>query len=121
MSGVDLSVFPGLPRDAEGPVFAEPWQAQAFALVVKLQREGVFTADEWAHALGAAIEAARAAGDPDLGDTYYQHWLSALETLTITKGLANPQTLAEYKQAAHEAQQALHHGHDHGDHGHHHH
>jgi len=121
VSGTDLETLPGLPRDAEGPVFAEPWQAQAFALVVKLQREGVFTAEEWAQALGAAIEAARAAGDPDLGDTYYQHWLAALEQLCMRKGLADPATLAARKQAAHEAQQALHRDHDHGEGGEHHH
>jgi hypothetical protein len=35
-----------IPRDVEGPVFAEPWQAQAFALVIALQNKGIFTADE---------------------------------------------------------------------------
>jgi nitrile hydratase accessory protein len=83
-----LSALAGLPRNAEGPVFAAPWQAQAFALVVSLHQRGAFTWSEWATALSHAIAQAQAQGDADLGDTYYQHWLEALETLLIEKGLA---------------------------------
>ena len=76
----------GPPPDGQGPnfedpVFSEPWEAQAFALVVALQDRGIFTAAEWADALGAEIRRAQAAGDPDTGDTYYGHWLAALERL----------------------------------------
>jgi nitrile hydratase accessory protein len=70
--------LPFQPHDDEGPVFAEPWQAQAFALAVRLADEGLFTWDEWAAALSAEIARAQEAGDPDLGNTYYQHWLRAL-------------------------------------------
>ena len=73
------------PRDDGGPVFAEPWQADAFAMVAALTEAGVFTAAEWSDALGAAIRSARAAGDPDLGDTYYHHWVAALESLCVTR------------------------------------
>lgn len=81
--------LPGLPRDDDGPVFTAPWQAQAFALALALHERGVFTWPEWAEALTAAIRRAQAAGDADLGDTYYRHWLDALEHLVIAKGLAD--------------------------------
>ena len=80
--------LPGLPRDEQGPVFSAPWQAQAFALALALHERGAFTWPEWAAALSAAIARAQAAGDPDAGDTYYQHWLDALETLVIDPGTA---------------------------------
>jgi nitrile hydratase accessory protein len=86
-------VGPGMPRDAGGPVFKEPWEARAFALAVRLHERGLFTWSEWADALAARIEVARAAGDPDLGDTYYVHWLNALETLVAAKGAASREEL----------------------------
>jgi len=81
--------LPGLPRDNDGPVFSAPWQAQAFALALALHERGVFTWPEWAAALTEAIRRAQAQGDPDHGDTYYRHWLDALEQLVIAKGLAD--------------------------------
>ena len=86
-----------LKRDAEGPVFAEPWEAQAFALAVKLQEQGAFTATEWAEALGAEIKAAQARGDPDDGTTYYRHWLAALERLATEKGIVDRSALKRRK------------------------
>jgi nitrile hydratase accessory protein len=79
---------PPLPADAEGPVFREPWQAQAFAIVMQLYEAGCFTWPEWVATLAAEIKAARANGDPDLGDSYYHHWLAAAETLVQSKQLA---------------------------------
>ena len=70
---------PGMPCDAEGPVFREPWEAQAFAMALALHERGLFTWPEWAATLGDEIKRAQAAGDPDTGETYYQHWLAALE------------------------------------------
>jgi nitrile hydratase accessory protein len=90
---------PDQPRDGDGPVFAEPWEAQAFALTLKLHEAGHFTWNEWATTLGAEIEAARARGDPDLGDTYYQHWLAALERLAAEKGLVRSGELGARKAA----------------------
>ena len=81
------AALPGQPRDGDGPVFREPWEAQAFALTLNLHEAGHFTWREWAETLAAEIRAAQAAGDPDLGDTYYRHWLRALERLVAAKGL----------------------------------
>lgn len=81
------------------PVFAEPWQAQAFAMAVALHRQGLFTWREWADALAAEIAAAAARGEPDLGDTYYAHWLAALEKLVAAKGASSEAELERYRQA----------------------
>jgi len=112
MSLPNLESLPELPLDEDGPVFKAPWQAQAFALVVNLQQQGVFTWQEWAEELGNSIENARAKGDPDLGNTYYEHWLVALEKITSQKGLTSPAILAERKKQVHDEHQKLH-GHDH--------
>lgn len=93
MSGPDaaiaLATDTPIPRDADGPVFAEPWQAMVFALVVQLQERGVFTADEWAQALGAEIREAVAKGGCRDGSDYYERWCEALEHLLIAKGLTS--------------------------------
>lgn len=95
MSGPDLAALPRLPRDAEGPVFAEPWQAQAFALTLRLHEQGAFTWTEWAHALSEAL-----ARDPhDDGARYYDHWVAALEGLVTGRGLAGAAELADRKTA----------------------
>ena len=89
----------GFPRDAEGPVFSAPWQAQAFAMTLALQERGLFTLSEWSDALGAEIKRAQAGGDPDTGETYYHHWLAALERLIAEKGVANRETQRRYHDA----------------------
>lgn len=96
MSGPDLSALPRLPRDAEGPVFAEPWQAQAFALAVQLHEQGAFTWPEWAQALSARLAAA---AEGDDGSRYYEHWLAALEDLASAKRLAERPEMAARKAA----------------------
>src|SRR5215468_5524149 len=90
---------PSIPCDAEGPVFREPWEAQAFAITLALHARGLFTWPEWAATLGAEIKRAQAAGDPDTGETYYRHWLAALERLVAEKGVATRETLARYQHA----------------------
>jgi nitrile hydratase accessory protein len=85
--------LPALPRDQSGPVFQEPWQAQAFALAVHLSAAGHFTWQEWVEVLSQQIKTAQAQGDADLGDTYYRHWLAALEQLCAARGLVGPQDL----------------------------
>jgi nitrile hydratase accessory protein len=88
-----------VPRDDAGPVFKEPWQAQAFAMALHLHDRGLFTWSEWAATLGEEIKKAQAAGDPDLGDTYYYHWLATLERMVALKGLTDPRTLARTRDA----------------------
>lgn len=94
----------------EGPTFSAPWQAQAFALQTALRERGLIGADEWAQALGAAIRRAQAAGDPDDGSTYWRHWLDALETLLVAKGLANAETLHALEHAWEAAAERTPHG-----------
>ena len=90
---------PNLPSGREGPVFQAPWEAHAFALVLSLHDKGLFTWPEWAAALAAEIARAQAAGDPDTGDTYYRHWLSALERMVTAKNLTTAEGLARYQAA----------------------
>lgn len=104
------SFLPDLPCDVEGPVFAEPWQAQAFAMSVALHKAGLFSWTEWADALSQEIKRAQADGDPDHGDTYYDHWLNALEKLIVAKGVADRDTLEALCHAWDRAADATPHG-----------
>jgi nitrile hydratase accessory protein len=81
------------PLSGGAPVFREPWEAHAFAMVVKLHESGLFTWREWADTLAEQIAAAQVSGDADRGDTYYRHWLAALETLVARKGAASSDEL----------------------------
>jgi len=90
---------PSIPRDRDGPVFAAPWEAQAFAMTLALHERGLFTWGEWAATLADEIKRAQAAGDPDRGDTYYRHWQAALERIVAAKGLTDAPTLARYRDA----------------------
>ena len=94
-----MNAVRGIPRDRDGPVFREPWEAQAFAMAVTLQARGLFTWSEWAAALGEEIKRAQAAGDLDTGETYYRHWLATLERMVAQKGVTDPATLARYRDA----------------------
>jgi nitrile hydratase accessory protein len=91
--------IPSIPRDAGGPVFREPWEAQAFAMTLHLYDRGVFKWPEWAAILGDEIKKAQAAGDPDTGETYYRHWLNALERIVAEKGVTDASTLKRYHDA----------------------
>jgi nitrile hydratase accessory protein len=105
-----LAALPLLPRDTGGPVFAEPWEAQAFALAVRLSEKGYFTWKEWAATLADELKAAADRGEPDDGSGYYQHWLAALERLVTAKGLADTPALLERKEAWAEAYRHTPHG-----------
>lgn len=107
---VDVDLFSGMPRDGDDPIFTAPWEAQAFAMAVRLHEAGVFEWTEWAAALLTEIERAQANGDPDLGDTYYLHWLNALEVLAAEKGLVELSELATRKEAWRDAYLATPHG-----------
>ena len=95
----ELESLPSMPRDEEGPVFAEPWQAQAFALAVKLSEQGHFTWKEWSAALAEELRAAADRGEPDDGSHYYEHWVTALERLVTAKSLADRTALLTRKEA----------------------
>lgn len=101
----ELAALPRLPVDAEGPVFAEPWQAQAFAMAVQLHRHGVFTWTEWAAALADELKDAT-----DDGSHYYEHWLKALEGLVTARGLTAAAALHERRHAWEEAYHRTPHG-----------
>ena len=105
-----LAVLPRLPRDEGGPVFAEPWQAQAFALAVKLSEQGHFTWKEWATALADELKLAASRGEPDDGSRYYEHWLAALERLVAAKGLSDPAAMFARKEAWADAYRRTPHG-----------
>src|SRR5258705_7279936 len=94
-----LAALPRLPRDEGGPVFAEPWQAQAFALAVKLFEQGHFTWKEWAAALADELKAAESRGEPDDGTHYYEHWLAALERLVVEKKITDREAMRNRKEA----------------------
>jgi nitrile hydratase accessory protein len=105
-----LAALPRLPRDEGGPVFAEPWQAQAFALAVKLSEQGHFSWREWATALADELKFAESRGEPDDGSHYYEHWLAALERLVTAKGLTNPAAMLARKEAWADAYRQTPHG-----------
>lgn len=90
---------PGIPRDADGPVFHSPWEAHAFAMALALHEKGVFAWSEWAATLGEEIRRAQAAGDPDTGETYYCHWLATLERIVAEKSVTTAQVLARHREA----------------------
>ena len=102
--------IPTIPSDSEGPVFREPWEAQAFAMTLTLHERGLFTWPQWAATLADEIKRAQAAGDPDTGETYYRHWLNALERLVAEKGISDSAALVRYREAWDHAAQRTPHG-----------
>jgi nitrile hydratase accessory protein len=99
--------LPQLPRDAGGPLFAEPWEAQAFALTLQLHAQGAFTWTEWAATLAERLKAAGPDDDPA---RYYEHWLGALEALVTSRDLASPAALHARKHAWEDAYARTPHG-----------
>jgi nitrile hydratase accessory protein len=115
----DLQHCRDLPNNANARVFHAPWQAQAFAMAVQLQRQELFSPGEWAEQLGNCIRDAQARGDADLGDTYYDHWIVALEVLLTSKGLISRQSLESHRLAiVKEQSRQRQHEHNHYDHHH---
>jgi nitrile hydratase accessory protein len=106
----NFTALTSLPRDEGGPVFAQPWQAQAFALAVQLSAQGHFTGKEWAAALADELQAAADRGEPDDGSQYYRHWLAALERLVAEKRLSDPAAMLARKEAWAEAYRRTPHG-----------
>jgi nitrile hydratase accessory protein len=94
-----LEALPDLPRNEGGPVFAEPWQASAFAVAVSLSQQGHFSWKEWAAALAEELRSSAARGEPDDGTHYYHCWLATLERLVVAKGLSQSAELRSCKEA----------------------
>ena len=105
-----LSALPGIPRDDTGPLFNEPWEAQAFAMAVALHAKGLFSWREWAEALSREIKAAELSPCHDAGTAYYTHWLAALEGLVIANTAATAQTLSDLQAKWDRAARATPHG-----------
>ena len=105
-----IAVLPGLQKDNDGPIFREPWEAQAFAMTLLLHEKGLFTWQEWTQVLSDRIAAASETGEPDTGETYYLHWLAALEALVAEKGLADAAQLTSLKYAWDAAAKSTPHG-----------
>jgi len=99
MNGPPPDLLPAMPRDADGPVFREPLEAQSFAMAVALYERGFFTWHQWSAILGDEIKRAQAAGDPDTGENYYRHWQNALERIVAETGLTDSDSLARYHDA----------------------
>jgi nitrile hydratase accessory protein len=99
MNGPPPALLPAMPRDADGPVFREPWEAQSFAMAMALYERGLFTWPQWSAILGDEIKRAQAAGDPDTGEHYYRHWQNALERVVTETGLTDRGSLARYHDA----------------------
>lgn len=105
------SLLPSQPESEGGPVFREPWEAHAFALAVRLHEQGLFTWPQWAATLAEEIDRAQAAGDADVGDTYYRHWLAALERLVAEQGAASSAEQERTREAWRRAAERTPHGH----------
>ena len=99
-----------LPRDGDEPVFAEPWQAELFALTIRLYEAGCFTWNEWADMLALVLRDVRERGEPDDGSHYYDHWLVALERLVTAKQVLSTADLERRKAAWEEAYRSTPHG-----------
>ncbi|MEM1431078.1 MAG: nitrile hydratase accessory protein [Pseudomonadota bacterium] len=104
MTGQERQTDLGPAAGGDAPVFAEPWEAQAFAMVVHLHDRGAFTWQEWAACLSDEIHG-------DVERSYYAHWLRALEKIVAVKGLAAPDALTARKRAWQEAAARTPHGH----------
>lgn len=105
-----LEAIPAIPRNNEGPIFREPWEAEVFATTLSLYEQGLFTWPAWATCLSEEIVRAQENGDPDLGDTYYQHWLAALEKMIVKIELGNETQLHQLYSAWDCAAQSTPHG-----------
>ena len=105
-----LQSVDSIPREGNEPVFRAPWEAEVFALCLSLYEQDLFTWKEWANALSTTIDDAQQAGDPDLGDTYYLHWLKTLERMVVDKQLGNAEQLGQLYQSWATAASATRHG-----------
>ena len=100
---MNMAALPGLADDGSGPVFASPWQAQIFSLVVGLHESGCFSWNEWAEALSREIAEDSNSGadgvktdeENDPSDSYYRLWVSALEQILADKTILDSDEVRE--------------------------
>jgi nitrile hydratase accessory protein len=92
---------PGSANTAEA-VFAEPWEARAFALAVTLSGGERFAWDDFRDLLIAEIAAGDAAAtnaaparlpDDTAAAPYYERWLAALEKILCAKAMLNAEEI----------------------------
>jgi nitrile hydratase accessory protein len=95
----DLVAAEALLRQADGPGFAEPWMAQAFACAIQLSRQGLFSWSEWVEVFSTEIRAHPAEAGETSNAAYYRQWLAALETIVGLKGAASATEIAERQEA----------------------
>jgi nitrile hydratase accessory protein len=99
MTGSLDATMIGLPRDEDGPVFDQPWQAQAFSIALQLHKAGVFSWPQWVQVLSDEIRAAPAQAGEPANDAYWRQWMAALERITASSGLVGPEDLEERSEA----------------------
>lgn len=109
-SPLSCGPFVDLVLEPDKSVFNQPWEAEAFAIVFALHQAGLITWGAWAATLADEIRRAQAGGDPDTGETYYSHWLAALERVVAERGIASVDTQAHYRDAWRRAAQRTPHG-----------
>jgi nitrile hydratase accessory protein len=88
---------PHIPKDNGDVIFSAPWEARAFALVVKLHDAGHFSWKQWVETFSAEVARAENAEHIREGhtDDYYECWLAAMEKLLKLQGLMTDESLEE--------------------------
>jgi nitrile hydratase accessory protein len=113
-----MSTDPSTPFEpGQDRVFAEPWEARIFAIVVALHQAGRFEWKDFSALLADTIRASEAAGHCE---PYYEHWFEAAETLIERLGLvdhaaidAEVEVLRPDDRTVHHRDHAGHHDHRH--------
>ena len=84
-------------------VFAEPWEARAFALALTLSADGRFSWDEFRDRLIDEIARADAVAARDATQlprgSYYECWLAALEQMLREKALLSAEEIERRAEA----------------------
>ncbi|WP_307233410.1 nitrile hydratase accessory protein [Pararhizobium capsulatum] len=100
--------MPELPVGGDGaPVFAEPWQAEAFAMTVRLHERGVFSWSEWAEVLSQELYRPGRCAD---GSDYYECWVAALSRILAELSIVRGDDLDHLTAAWQRAAEATPHG-----------
>lgn len=96
--------MPGRPlKDLDGPIFDKPWQAQAFSLIVNLNKARLFEWKDWVEAFSTEIKADPALSDESVNDAYYRQWVAAMEKMVASLGLVADGDISLRAQEWHKA------------------